>query len=320
MKFVAKNGEFETNDLYTKVCMNTINIEKKSKENPLEVDKYPIGYVVPLGTLGNAPNAQTQFSSNFHLIAYTIAKDLIDVSIDFEDFNIKSSDKAQGHILKLSKRLDDLAERTLGTGWHITVFNVNLQTTIDSMCKGANDVDTMSKTMDEFYSIMESRLKVLANSSQNNPIKHEVVELFYAPLRAISKSITKIVESRSKSTVTPLGVCNDIIIETLVYDDYANGLRLLANTESFASSKIRQYRATEGGGEVYLLVLKARLAGEDINFRPIRQFAGKSRISVGKTSSGCSERIIYNLVNKNYKHWSFIALPMGLTIELKNLD
>lgn len=319
MKVTTSTGAIETNELSTKVNINMVKLEEAARNNPLSIDNFPIGYVIPLGTLGNAQNQQEQFSSNFHLVAYTIAKDLRDLSIDFSDFNVNTDQNAQGQVLKLQKRLDELAIRSLGDNWRVTIFNVSLQTTIDSMCKSRQDVDAMAKAMDDLYKIIESRIKGIANSNEKNPIHHEIVELFYAPLKALSTSVIKIVEPRSKSASAPLGLCNEIVIENLIYDDYANGLRLLANKESFASSKIRRYTSNELH-DVILLVLKARILGDDISFRPIRQFAGKSRISVAKTKSGCSERIIYNIVNKNYKHWSFISLPSDFKISLSNID
>lgn len=319
MKVTTSTGAIETNELSTKVNINMVKLEEAARNNPLSIDNFPIGYVIPLGTLGNAQNQQEQFSSNFHLVAYTIAKDLRDLSIDFSDFNVNTDQNAQGQVLKLQKRLDELAIRSLGDNWRVTIFNVSLQTTIDSMCKSRQDVDAMAKAMDDLYKIIESRIKGIANSNEKNPIHHEIVELFYAPLKALSTSVIKIVEPRSKSASAPLGLCNEIVIENLIYDDYANGLRLLANKESFASSKIRRYTSDELH-DVILLVLKARILGDDISFRPIRQFAGKSRISVAKTKSGCSERIIYNIVNKNYKHWSFISLPGDFKISLSNID
>ena len=294
MKVTTSTGAIETNELSTKVNINMVKLEEAARNNPLSIDNFPIGYVIPLGTLGNAQNQQEQFSSNFHLVAYTIAKDLRDLSIDFSDFNVNTDQNAQGQVLKLQKRLDELAIRSLGDNWRVTIFNVSLQTTIDSMCKSRQDVDAMAKAMDDLYKIIESRIKGIANSNEKNPIHHEIVELFYAPLKALSTSVIKIVEPRSKSASAPLGLCNEIVIENLIYDDYANGLRLLANKESFASSKIRRYTSKELR-DVILLVLKARILGDDISFRPIRQFAGKSRISVAKTKSGCSERIIYNI-------------------------
>ena len=319
MKVTTSTGAIETNELSTKVNINMVKLEEAARNNPLSIDNFPIGYVIPLGTLGNAQNQQEQFSSNFHLVAYTIAKDLRDLSIDFSDFNVNTDQNAQGQVLKLQKRLDELAIRSLGDNWRVTIFNVSLQTTIDSMCKSRQDVDAMAKAMDDLYKIIESRIKGIANSNEKNPIHHEIVELFYAPLKALSTSVIKIVEPRSKSASAPLGMCNEIVIENLIYDDYANGLRLLANKESFAPSKIRRYISNELH-DVILLVLKARILGDDISFRPIRQFAGKSRISVAKTKSGCSERIIYNIVNKNYKHWSFISLPGDFKISLSNID
>ena len=165
MKVTTSAGAIETNELSTKVNINMVKLEEAARNNPLSIDNFPIGYVIPLGTLGNAQNQQEQFSSNFHLVAYTIAKDLRDLSIDFSDFNVNTDQNAQGQVLKLQKRLDELAIRSLGDNWRVTIFNVSLQTTIDSMCKSRQDVDAMAKAMDDLYKIIESRIKGIANSN-----------------------------------------------------------------------------------------------------------------------------------------------------------
>lgn len=46
-------------------------------------------------------------------------------------------------------------------------------------------------------------------------------------------------------------------IEIMVYDRYANGIRLLTNYESFASTRIRQHEADDE--KVWAYVLKARI-------------------------------------------------------------
>lgn len=316
MKIVTTNGAFNTEELYKNTNINLVEIEESSRTNPKEASKYPIGYIIPLGTLGNAPSQSTQFKSNFHIVAYTIADELMDKSTDFEDFNIDDSKQEQGQIYKLIKKLNEIAKSTLGLGWNITLFNVKLSTAIDSMCKGSNEIDVMNKSINDLQTIVSNRLGLLSKSNEENPWKHEIIELFYTPLRAISYKFMKLVEKNTQKDLMPFGICNNIIIETLVYDSYANGLRLLTNTESFASSKIRSYK---GESTIYLLVLKARIVGEEDGFRPIRQYGGKSRISKVELTSGCAERIIYNLVNKNYKHWSFISIPENLDIELLNL-
>lgn len=317
MNIVAKNGAFNTEELYKNTNKNLVKVEESSRVNPKDSSKYPIGYVIPLGTLGNAPNQTTQFKSNFHLVAYTIADDLLDKTIDFEDFNINDSKIEQGQIYKLIKKLNDLAKSTLGFGWNITVFNVKMSTAIDSMSKGSNEIDMMNKSINDLQTIISNRIGLLGKSNTENAWQHEIIELFYTPLKAISCKFVKLLEKNTQKDLMPLGICNNIIIETLVYDSYANGLRLLTNTESFASSKLRMYN---GNDTIYLLVLKARIVGETDEFRPIRQYGGKSRISKCESISGCAERIIYNLVNKNYKHWSFISIPENLDINLYNIE
>lgn len=312
------NGNFDTQTLAKNVNDNIINVEKASRSNPCDAVKYPIGYVLPLGTLGNAPNQPTQFKSNFHLIAYTITNDIIDKKYDFEDFNIESGKYENTHLARVNKELDDIAKVTFGDGWHITIFNVSINTALESMCKGSNNVDAMKKSAGDLCTIVKNRINALNSSTETNPWKHELIQLIYAPLRAISINFTKYIEPRSRNEKTPTGICNSMVFEALVYDHYANGLRLLSNIESFASTKIRQYSSDKD--DTYLFVLKAKVQNEEDEFIPVRQFCGKSTVSNTPLQSGCSERIIYNIVNKNYKHWSFMSIPSTLKMSLNDVS
>lgn len=337
MKVYLKNGEFLTEDFLKKTSDNVIGLEEAARTTPKKSLKYPIGYVIPLGTLGNAPNQSVQFKSNFHIVAYIIASDLIDRDLDFEDFNLADRVQDKGQISKLSKALDELAESKLGKGWRITIFNVNLDTVVSSMCKGNNDLDTMRKSMDDLYTIVNSRILQLGKSTAQEPWGHELIDLFYAPLKAVSAEFSKIIKPQAtqqpkpklsraqelttkeaKKKLTLNKICEGILIEALVYDDYANGMRLLTNIESFASSKIRIHKLDNS--DIYLFVLKARISGDNPEFLPIRQFAGKSKISDTEITSGCVTRIIYNLINKNYAHWSFISIPDDLKVSLLTLS
>lgn len=326
MNIVFKNGKYDNREiqdssrLYTEVNENMFKIESSSRTSPLDTVNYPIGYIIPLGTLGNSPNKAAEFKSNFHIIAYTLADELMTESKlaedDFVALNINELTSEQGQIAKMVKKIDSLAEEALGKGWHVTIFNVKTALAIDSMCKGNTDIDSMKKAIDDFTNIVNNRVDLLKHTSTKSPWKHELVELFYTPLNAISSSFTKIVDRNSVNDEYPLGQCNNIVIETLVYDSYANGLRLLTNTESFASTKIRQH--SDETDNIYLYVLKARINKEDMGFRPVRQFGGKSKVVSTGEVSGCTERIIYNLVNNNYKQWSFISIPSTLRMELKD--
>ena len=339
MKIIAKNGEFITEELTKKAQASVTLIEESSRLNPPDSVKYPVGFVIPLGTLGNAPNQSTQFKSNFHVVAYNSASELLDKDIDFEAFNIGDRVQDNGHISKLTKALDLLAEHTFGPGWRITVFNVKLNIVIESMCKGVNDVDVMKRAMDDFYNIVNGRVEQLKKATQENPWGHEVIELYYAPLRAISIDFAEMIsiteqmvqlsnepkaggtmrgQQATKLAKKEVRTCNGVQIRTLVYDEYANGLRMLTNLESFTSSKIRVH--TESDSEIYLFVLKARVVGDDINFKPIRQFAGKSVISYCEVGSGCVKRIVYNIINKNYTQWSFISIPPNLRVDMRKIE
>ena len=166
MNIVVKNGEFLTEKLYKDVQKNVIEVERCAREAPHDTVKYPVGYVLPLGTLGNAPSQTTQFKSNFHIVAYLIADDLLDKEIDFEDFNLADRVQDQGQISKLSQQLDGLAESTFGPGWRITVFNVRLAKVIESMCKGNNDLDSMKKAMEDLFTIVNTRIGTLRKSTK----------------------------------------------------------------------------------------------------------------------------------------------------------
>lgn len=335
MRIYAKNGTFDTEALYKQAQTNIMKLEDICRNEPKSSIKYPIGYVLPLGTLSNAPDQEAQFKSNFHIVAYMISPDLIDKELDFEDFNIGDRVQDLGQISKLSKELDSLSESTFGRGWRITVFNVKLTNVIESMCKGNNDLDNMRKSMKDLLAIINSRISNLAKATSENTWPHELIDLFYAPLTAISydfvrtigkcetKSIkiSKMQDTIATSTAKTRLIQNKssegILIETLVYDDYASGIRLLTNVESFTSSKIRVH--DELDPEIYLYVLKARIDGESPGFIPIRQFAGKSKISTHEILSGCTTRIVYNIINKNYSHWSFISIPKNLKLKLSTL-
>lgn len=338
MKVYLRNGEFDTEEFSKRANDNIIALEDATRSNPKKALKYPIAFVIPLGTLGNAPNQSVQFKSNFHIVAYIIASDLIDRELDFEDFNLSDRVQDKGQISKLSKALDELAESKLGKGWRITIFNVNLDTVVSSMCKGNNDLDSMRKAMDDLYTIVNSRVIQLSKSTAAEPWTHELIDLIYVPLKALSIDFAKIIKTpqagasqpkaklsrvqetttkEAKKRLTLNKVCEGILVEALVYDQYANGLRLLTNIESFASSKIRVHSLDDDN--IYLYVLKARISGDNPEFIPIRQFAGKSKISDSDISSGCVTRIIYNLINKNYSHWSFISIPDNLKVDLTSI-
>lgn len=339
MKIVVPNGEFITEELTKQAQLSVPLIEECARENPYDSIKFPVGFVVPLGTLGNAPNQSTQFKSNFHVVAYNSASELLDKDIDFEDFNISDRFQDNGHISKLNKALDLLAEHTFGAGWKITVFNVKLSIVIESMCKGVNDLDVLKKSMDDFYNIVNSRIEALKTATKEKPWPHELIEIYYSPLKALSIDFAEVISVTTQKTqvsnepkaggtmrgqqankviTKEIRTCEGIQIRTLVYDEYANGLRMLTNLESFTSSKIRTH--SKDDQDTYLFVLKARVSGDDIKFKPIRQFAGKSVISHCEVNSGCVKRIVYNIINKNYTQWSFISIPSDLKVDMRKIE
>ena len=309
MKLYTLNGVIDTSEIHNELKNNVEELEKAIREKPSEAYTYDIGYIIPLGTLGNAPVHSAQFTSNFQIIAFNIEDSLLTKKEDFLDFNLDEL-ADHGHISKLLKRTNDLAESELGQGWKIGLFNVKTAVTIDSMCHGTRDAADMRNAADELYNKISQRIVLLKAATAENPWQHEIVTLFYAGLSALNIEAYKRIEVKKvkdeKLVVNKQENCVGIMIEALVYDKYANGLRLLTDTEQFASSKMRQHT---DASPTYLYVLKARVFGAEKGFVPIRQFGGESQVSNIDIKSGCSERIIYNIINKNYKHWSFISIP-----------
>ena len=302
------NGNFDTENAYRQCNNNTKDFEEFTRRTPGEVFKLPLGYIIPLGTMGNAMTKQDQFKSNFHIIAYALADELIDRTLDFEDFNIRIKNES-GKIIKSINKLNTYVENKLGSGWKVTIFNVSISTSINSMCNGVDTVESIDLAISEYEKIVMSRIDGLSKSNELNPWKHEIIELFYDYAQVMSSSFRKIMSKDKKE-------CIGIGVELLVYDSYANGLRLLFGVDSFTSSKIRMHNADSN---IYTFVLKARIKGRNVKFKPVRRFSGKSNISDVEVMSGCSERIAYNIVNKNYRHWSFISLPEDLRIPLSEV-
>ena len=67
------------------------------------------------------------------------------------------------------------------------------------MCKGVNDVDVMKRAMDDFYNIVNGRVEQLKKATQENPWGHEVIELYYAPLRESDSVCTLILDDVNDS-------------------------------------------------------------------------------------------------------------------------
>lgn len=319
MKIHTLNGVIDTSNIQKELKNNVVELEKSLRECPSTAYKYDIGYIIPLGTLGNAPSHDSQFTSNFQIVAFNIEESLLSKSEDFLDFNLDELTD-HGHITKLLKKVNDLAELELGPGWKIGLFNVKTAVTIESMCHGAKDASDMRAASDDLYNKISQRVGLLKSTTADNPWQHEVVTLFYAGLSALNIEAYKRIEVKKikdeKAGITKQESCIGIMIEALVYDKYANGLRLLCDTEQFASSKMRQHT---DASPTYLYVLKARIYEDEKEFIPIRQFGGESKVSNIDIKSGCSERIIYNIINKNYKHWSFISIPDKEGLPLKEL-
>lgn len=340
MKIKTLSGVIDTQELYNKACNNLVKIEELLRTSPYEICRYPIGYLLPLGTLGNARDKKEQFKSNFNIVAYTLPDYLRTNYKDFEDLNITDPNEPVGQIVKdLQSQLNAIAGRFFGKNWTITMFNSSLSMTIESMHKTEGQAQLLKKNADELLSIVQNRVRGLGksvipnNADDSNEINldkvvahpHEVVEFTYQPFRAMSLKIkpikadidsSKKIYSSSTKKMLEIQKCDELLIETMIYDNWANGLRLLSNIESFISTVIRSNTCDHA----IVLALKARKYEEDPYFVPIRQFSGESKIATTDISSGCTERIIYNTVNKNYRFWSFLSLPIESTINLDSVN
>lgn len=309
------NSSIDTEKAYETCNENSKKFEESTRICPIEAYKFPIGFVIPLGTLKDEHDRNSQFTSNFHIVAYTIADELLDKTIDFEDFNIECNAIDQGSIYRSTKKINNFVQSKLGNGWKVTLFNVSIPTAIKSLCKGIDTVESVNKAIGIYENIIYNRINKLVQASEDGSTwENEVVELFYDKVNTLSNNFVKVIDNRHSDKNSHFIECNSIGVELLVYDRYANGLRLLSGVDSFASSKIRLHNFDN---KIYPFVLKARVQGEDSSFKPIRQFGGKSIITKSEITSGCTERIIYNIVNKNYKHWSFLSIPEDIEVVLK---
>lgn len=275
-------------------------IEILSRQNPSQITNNIIGYIIPLGTIDK--NLK-EFDSNYQLIAYYVAKDFTENAEGIIRPEVKASSVEAATIVTVNKKLTQLAETYLDSGWNITIFNNTMSNTIEYLNKDSTDIEELQKTILALQRLVEDRLKALKSSSKDSVWKHEVIELFYTSLNCIQCNIYI-----DKSVREVEGTIGPLTIDTLTYDDYANGMRLLSNVESFATTKIRQHIDIDDK-RVYPYVMKARVIGDKSEYRPIRAFNGDSIISGQKSLSGCTMRIVYNIVNKDYECWTFLSLP-----------
>lgn len=205
-----------------------------------------------------------------------------------------------------------MIEQVLGKGWRIAVFNSSLADAMEELTKGNGTLQDVQLASKAIVDLVSKSLEEMKNSSKEKPYRHDVIDLFYADCDTLDAKLYKL---RQKEQNTSEGIaeaqdsCNKLKIEIMVYDRYANGIRLLTNFEQFAQTRIRQH--SDNDDTVWAYVLKARISVDPVDYCQIRQFNGSTTVQTKTDLQGCCKRIIYTLVNKNYNHWNFISLPKG---------
>lgn len=297
MEIYTQSGKFDTEKVAEMASKEARALEVDSRENPANVNTHNIGYIIPLGALDSNIG---EFSSKFILIAYNIAKEFSTNMNDFEELNGSPKELEAAAITRLTQELSNRVEQTLGKGWKIAMFNSNIQEAVSARTRRPGD-DAMSEALCSIKHFVEQSIDGLSKTSEEKPWRHEIVNLFYGDCDVL-ESTFKISNAEDKDGE------HQVDVSMLVYDNYANGLRILSNRESFATTRIRQHKT--GKDKIWAYVLKARTPLDKPEYRPIRQFDGTSIVTT-QDVSGITLRIIYHLVNKNYNKWNFLSLPEG---------
>lgn len=322
-------GNLDTLSVSENIKKSMDNLESSIRNTPNEAYKVTVGIVIPLGTLGGASDEAEQFRSNFQVVAYNCPELLQKNHKDLVDFNVNNPKIDNGGLIKnLLKELNKLAEEYLGPGWRITIFNAPLPAVLKSMGQGVSTPEALTKNSTKLIDIVATRLikmkKTYSEITDKTEVyEHEIIELFYGGHSAMSLSL-KGIDNSKEHKVKDRDILDEsddqsskIMIQMLVFDRWANGLRSLKNIESFTSTKIRMYDTNDVNAVAYAFSLKARLVGDNVEAKPIRGFDGTTILSKTRIKSGCTRRIIYNLVNKNYSHWSYLAIPSNSKLEVE---
>lgn len=308
MKLWLPTGQFDQEKAVQDSVKTAKLVEKASRENPETVKNYVIGHIMPLGQLDNQTN---EFNSKYIFIAYEIASEFGVQVNDFSEINIYTNGVSDVTVQSLENSLNAMIEQSLGKGWRIAVFNSSLKSVLDEYQKDQEQLTNIQQVSKNIAEIVGKALDEMKNSTKEKPYRHDLINLFYADCDTIDAKLYKL---KQKDMNTQDGVengetCNKLKIEIMVYDRYANGIRLLTNFEQFASTRIRQH--IQNDDKVWAFVLKARTVQDGPEYCPTRQFNGSTTVQSKNDIQGCCKRIIYTLVNKNYNHWNFISLPIG---------
>lgn len=316
----TNKGLYDTSKVYEELNKNMVKLEETMRTVPTLASDVVVGHIIPLVTLGGAISDEEQFSSNFQIIAYNCPNILANNYKDLEDFNVTKSDIS--YLVKnIKTEFSKLANQYFGEGWNITIFNAKIETALNSMTKGMSSPEQLVNQTAKMIEITKGRLdnmdrifKPLNTKDDNKDIgdipeyQHNIIHLFYGWHKALSIKVKQLDRKTDSSNKT-----DDIEVKILIYDRWANGLRVLINNESFTSTRIRMYN---GEDEILGFSLKARLAEDDSNVMPIREFDGTTKLTPNTIKSGCTRRIIYNIINKNYEHWSYLSIPSNIKIDI----
>ena len=309
MIFYTQTGKFDTDEEVKKENKNAKIVERMCREKPEQVKEYTVGHIIPLGAVDNTKN---EFNSKYIIIAYEIASDFGIQVNDFSEINLYTRESQDIAVLSLENGLNQMIESVMGKGWHIAVFNQSFKSVLDELTKTADSIAQLQSASKTIQDIVARAIDQMKKSQAEKPYKHDIIDLFYADCDTLDAKIYKIkssIDNQNEQQNEQQDACNKMKIEILVYDRYANGIRLLTNYESFASTRIRQHEADDE--KVWAYVLKARIQVDPSDYVQVRQFNGSTTIQTKNDIQGCCKRIIYTLVNKNYTRWNFISLPKG---------
>lgn len=303
MKFWLPTGEFDSEQAVKDQAKNAKSVERDSRENPQNVKTHVIGHILPLGQLDSKDD---DFDSKFIIIAYEIANEFGTSVNDFSEINLYTREMQDVTVISLENSLNQLIEATLGNGWRVAIFNEQFKGCLDSLQRNQEDLQQFQQASKIIVDTVYKQLTNLKNSTKEKPYKHDIIDLFYADCDTLDARFCKLHQNQQNDQRDS---SSKIQIEIMVYDRYANGIRLLSNYESFTSARIRQHNQNDD--KVWAFVLKARICVDQSDYCPVRQFNGNTTVSSKQDIQGSCKRIVYTLVNKNYNRWNFISIPKG---------
>lgn len=303
MRFWVPTGQFNSEDAVQDSAKNAKLVERDCRESPQNVKNHTIGHILPLGQIDSTDD---DFDSKFIVIAYEIANEFGTSINDFSEINLYTREMQDVTVISLENSLNQLIEATLGKGWRVAIFNDQFKSALDFLQKGQQDISSFQQASKNIVDTVHKQIANLKKSTKEKPYKHDIIDLFYADCDTLDAKFCKLHQINQDDQ---RDTSNKVQIEVMVYDRYANGIRLLSNYESFTSARIRQH--SQDNDKVWAFVLKARISVDQPDYLPIRQFNGSTTVSSKQNIQGTCKRIVYTLVNKNYNRWNFISIPTG---------